>query len=207
MQFNVKKLFSKKENKKIIIIVGLGNPGEKYKNTYHNVGYMVIDTLGSILNVKVKRAECHSLTGVYSTDSHRVILAKPITYMNLSGQAVKSLIVKHKADLEDIIIIFDDIDIYRFNIRARSSGSAGSHKGMRDIIDIIKSEQIKRIRVGVGREESQLKDYVLSDIKREDQQEFNKTFERVGNALQGYFEDEDFEKLMRTLNNKVGDEV
>lgn len=207
MQFNFKKFFSKKEKEERIIIVGLGNPGPKYQNTYHNVGYKVVDALASKLSIKVKRAECSSLTGTYSKNNLRVILAKPTTYMNLSGQAVKSLVCKYNATFDDVIIVFDDIDLNRFNIRARHAGSAGTHKGMRNIIELAKSDMIKRIRIGIGREQKELKNFVLSAIKKEDAENFSKCFDRVTFALQDYFVNKDFDKLMRTLNSRVGDEV
>ncbi len=207
MQFNFKRFLSKEKKKKTIIFIGLGNPGEKYKYNYHNIGYMVIDLLASKFGIKIRRAECSALVGNFSSSNKKIILAKPITYMNLSGQAVKSLAVEHGVDIKDIIIIYDDIDLARFDIRARSGGSAGTHKGMGNIIDILGDTQIKRIRIGIGKEGRELKDYVLSDIKKQDRNDFQSSFEKVTDALIKYVKEEDFEKLMNGLNRKVGDDI
>lgn len=201
MQFDIKRLFSKKEKKRTIIIVGLGNPGDKYQNTYHNMGYKVLDELASRYDVKIKRAECSSLTAAFNNDSMRIVLAKPITYMNLSGQAVKSLAIKHNADISDIIIVYDDIDLSRFTIRARQNGSAGSHNGMKNIVAVMGSSEIKRIRIGVGKEEGDLKNYVLSNINKADEKNFKQCFEKTAAAISNYITENDFEKLMRDLNS------
>lgn len=184
----------------MIIIVGLGNPTEEYAKTFHNMGYMAIDALADKLGKKIKKAECDSLTVTFSRNGEKVVLAKPLTYMNLSGKAVKSLIAKYKATPEEVVILYDDIDIDRYTLRARASGSAGTHNGMRDIISTLGTTGVKRVRIGIGREGYDLKDYVLSKIKSEDEGEFKKVFDKLAGALNAYLKNADFEALMRAIN-------
>ena len=192
--------FFQGEKEEMIIIVGLGNPTEEYAKTFHNMGFMAIDTLADKLGKKIKKAECDALTVTFSCNGEKVVFAKPLTYMNLSGKAVKSLIAKYKAQPEDVIILYDDIDIDRFTLRARVSGSAGTHNGMRDIISTLGTTNIKRVRIGIGREGYELKDYVLSKVKSEDEAEFKKVFDKLADALSAYIKNADFEALMRAIN-------
>ncbi len=191
----------------MLIVVGLGNPGEDYQNTYHNMGYKTVDALADKLSVKCKRAECSSLTAWGTHSGVRIVLAKPITYMNASGQAVKSLLTKYKSALDDLIVVYDDIDLPRFSLRARSGGSGGTHNGMKNIIETLANDEFKRIRIGVGRGDGELKDYVLSSIKKQDEKSFRQCFEKVAEGILEYAEHGDFEKLMRKLNTKENNEV
>ncbi len=185
------------------IIVGLGNPGKEYENTFHNMGFKALDALAEKMGKSIKKAECQALTCTFSRNSEKVVFAKPITYMNLSGQSVKSLIQKYSAKIEDLVVIYDDIDIDRFSIRARASGSAGTHNGMRSIVECLGSDKFKRIRVGIGRDVAyNLADYVLSNIKAEDLKTFNALFEEVATSLESYLKHDDFDRLMREINKK-----
>lgn len=191
----------------MLIVVGLGNPGEDYLNTYHNTGYNAVEALADKLCVKLKRAECSSLTGGAVRGGKRIIVAKPLTYMNLSGQAVKSLLVKYKAAPSDLVVIYDDADLPRFYIRARADGSGGTHNGMKSIIDILGTKDFKRIRIGVGREDGTLKDYVLSRVKKSDENGFKQCYAKAAEAVLAYAEHGDFDRLMRELNGGEGHEV
>lgn len=187
----------------MIIIVGLGNPGKEYENTFHNMGFRALDTLADKMGKSIKKAECQALTCTFSRNSEKVIFAKPLTYMNLSGQAVKSLLTKYGATADDLVVIYDDIDIDRFAIRARASGSAGTHNGMKSIVNTLGTDKFKRIRVGIGRENVfNLADYVLSSIKAEDSAQFNSLFEDLAVALESYLKHNDFDRLMREINAK-----
>ena len=179
------------------LIVGLGNPGKEYENTYHNTGWRAVDKLAETLGKKIRKAECASLTWTGSVAGRRVVIAKPLTYMNLSGDAVKSLSAKFK---EEPLIIYDDIDIPAGTLRARESGSAGTHNGMRDVINKMGTEKIKRIRVGIGRGNGELKDYVLSVPPAAEAGLIDSAIDRLTNALLNYLGDHDFEKLMRSVN-------
>ena len=174
------------------IIVGLGNYGDKYAYTFHNMGFLAADCLSDRLGIKIKTRECSSLTGVGSYRGEKLILAKPLTYMNLSGQAAKELMARYKATNRDVIVIFDDIDIPRATVRVRENGSGGTHNGMRNIIAEIGTQDFPRIRIGIGRppERMPLADYVLGDVPRDErpalaaaiEQACDACLERVGNA-------------------------
>ncbi len=170
----------KTPKKKIKLIVGLGNPDKKYFDTYHNIGFCFIDKLSSKLDIKVKKKECKSLTGEGFIEreeqqidpktgkiqtkitKEKIILAKPQTYMNLSGEAVLELVKKYKFSLDEILIVLDDIDIEAGTYRYRENGSGGTHNGLRNIVQLLKSQEFKRIRIGIGKDERMdLADYVL----------------------------------------------
>lgn len=152
------------------IIVGLGNPGEKYANTYHNVGWLTLDAVAAALGITIKNAECDSLTGVGSVGGERVILAKPQTYMNASGRAVKQLLGRYKALPSDLLVVYDDIDIEKGTFRFRERGSAGTHNGMRDIVSALGGGDFARVRIGTGPvpENIPLVGYVLMNITDDD---------------------------------------
>lgn len=179
------------------IIVGLGNPGKEYENTYHNTGWRAVDKLAEKLGKKIKKAECSALIWTGTVGGERVVLAKPLTYMNLSGDSVKSLCRKFKVEP---IIVYDDIDIPAGTVRARESGSGGTHNGMRDVINKMGTEKIKRIRIGIGRGKGELKDYVLSVPSAAEAELIDSAVDRLTDALMIYLKDHDFEKLMRSVN-------
>lgn len=183
-----------------MLIVGLGNPGEEYAKTYHNMGYMVLDSLAERLNKKVNRAECSALTAIKEIGGEKIILAKPLTYMNLSGEAVKSLAIKYNQKADDIIVIYDDIDIPRYSVRIREKGSAGTHNGMRNIVSLLQTENFKRIRMGIGREEGDLKSYVLDKISSHDEEKFAQSIAQISLLIEEYVKTKDFDRLMREGN-------
>lgn len=141
------------------LVVGLGNPDGLYSKTYHNIGFMAIDKLVKKLGAEFNKKKCKSQIAKIGD----VIFAKPLTYMNLSGDAVAELKKYYKLSLSDILIILDDIDLPKGKFRFRENGSAGTHNGLRDIIK--KVGETPRIRIGIGKPENMdLKDYVLSNI-------------------------------------------
>ena len=183
-----------------MILIGLGNPGKEYENTFHNMGYGVVDAVAEKVNKKINKIECDSLTAVCEYKGEKLVLAKPLTYMNLSGNAVKSLVSKYGEKAGEIVVVYDDIDLPRFALRVRGSGSAGTHNGMRNIVEKLGSEEFKRIRVGIGRPEHDLRDYVLSRPTAEDEKAFREVFDRAAALLLRYAEDGDFDRLMREGN-------
>lgn len=183
-----------------MLIVGLGNPTAEYENTFHNMGYLTIDTLANRLGKKIIKSECQALTAVKDINGEKIILAKPLTYMNLSGQAVKELMAKYKQTPDNLIVIYDDIDIPRYSVRLRSNGSAGTHNGMKSIVELINTTEFKRIRIGIGKSEYDLADYVLSKITKEDQKTFALTFNKVAELLEEYINTNNFDKLLRESN-------
>lgn len=145
------------------LIVGLGNPGELYKNTRHNVGFMFLDKIVDDLNLKFtvdKRLKGE--IAISNFNSEKVILLKPLTFMNLSGEAVKLVKDYYKIDDKDILVIYDDLDLPTGKIRIRQNGSAGGHKGMGNIIKLLGNDLIKRVRIGIDKSERiPVVDYVL----------------------------------------------
>ena len=147
------------------LIVGLGNPGTVYDGTYHNLGFMAVTRLADENNIMLDKAKFNGLYGQGIIKDEKVILLKPLTYMNLSGQAVKAFADYYKILPEDIIVFCDDIDIAKGTTRYREKGSAGTHNGLKNIIYCLGSQDFKRIRIGAGNDKTMdLKDYVLSKI-------------------------------------------
>ena len=132
------------------IIAGLGNPGKKYEETRHNMGFMAVDFLAEKYDIKVNKIRFRALTGEGRIAGQKVLLLKPQTYMNLSGESVRLALEYYKVNPQELIVIYDDIDIQAGMIRIRKKGSAGTHNGMRNILYHIQTEDFRRIRVGIG---------------------------------------------------------
>lgn len=152
------------------LIVGLGNPGAKYAGTRHNAGFSVIDKLAERHNIKVDTCKHKALIGKGVINGEKVILAMPQTFMNLSGESVRAIMDFYKLTVDDLIVVYDDIDLDVGKIRIREKGSAGGHNGMKNIILHSGSQDFVRVRVGVGKkpEHMDLADHVLSRFSRED---------------------------------------
>jgi PTH1 family peptidyl-tRNA hydrolase len=151
------------------IIVGLGNPGRKYENTRHNIGFIAVEHLANRHNIKINKIKHKALIGEGHIDGEKVMIVKPQTFMNLSGRSVREIMEYYKEDINNLIIIYDDIDIEAGAIRIRKKGSAGTHNGMRSIIYELMTDEFPRIRIGIGRVENiQLRSYVLENFKKEE---------------------------------------
>lgn len=186
-----------------MIIIGLGNKGLSYKNTYHNMGFDVVSKLAKELGVRFSHTECKAKTAVTNVNGKRVVLAKPETYMNLSGESVRELMGKYKETADGIIVIYDDIDIAIGTIRARNAGSAGTHNGMRNIVECLNGKTaFKRIRIGTGFDHGNVPLYnvVLSKVKGENKTLVDASTDFVANELLSFLKDGDFDKLMRNVN-------
>lgn len=186
-----------------MIIIGLGNKGLSYKNTYHNMGFDVVSKLAKELGVRFSHTECKAKTAVTNVNGKRVVLAKPETYMNLSGESVRELMGKYKETADGIIVIYDDIDIAIGTIRARNAGSAGTHNGMRNIVECLNGNTaFKRIRIGTGFDHGNVPLYnvVLSKVKGENKTFVDASTDFVANELLSFLKDGDFDKLMRNVN-------
>ena len=165
------------------LIVGLGNPGLSYKKTRHNAGFQALDALAERFDIRVKTKGFSALYGEGRIENERVILAKPQTYMNLSGDAVQQLLHFYKLEPERLIVLYDDIDLPLGSMRIRANGSAGSHNGMRSILACVHSENFARIRIGVGKDESVLlRDYVLKRPSKAEQKTLDEVFENAAEA-------------------------
>ena len=152
------------------LITGLGNPGDKYRYTKHNVGFMVLDYFASEHNISISKLKHKALIGEGQIGQERVILAKPQTYMNLSGESVQELMHWYKEDISRLIVVYDDVDLDVGRIRIRPSGSSGTHNGMKSIIYLLNTDKFPRIRVGIGKQPAymDLGDYVLSRFNDEE---------------------------------------
>src|SRR5438552_8970381 len=150
------------------LIVGLGNPGGDYAATRHNVGWWVVDAFAKKFRIDVTKHEKDALTGTGRVAGGSVMVAKPLTYMNLSGNAVRLLVNSYLESTDDLMIVYDDIDLPLGKLRIRLNGSAGTHNGMRSVVESLASEQFPRLRCGVRGdnygEGGQLRDYVLDDF-------------------------------------------
>ena len=182
------------------LIVGLGNPGKKYEGTRHNMGFMAVDLLSDQAQIDVDKEVFHGLMGrgkIFDTD---VILFKPTTFMNLSGTAVQEVVHYFKIALEDIVVIYDDMALPVGSIRLRKEGSSGGHKGMQNIIDCLSTEQIKRIRVGIGEPgDNDNIDFVLSKPLKDEMPSIEEAISDAVRAVKEYLKS-DFDRAMNKYN-------
>ena len=164
----------------MFLIVGLGNPDKIYENTYHNIGFMVVDKLCQNGGFKFSKSACQASLCEFFLNDQKVLVAKPKTYMNLSGNSVMSFKNKFKLKNENILVVVDDIDLPLGTFRFKTSGSGGTHNGMRSIVRIIGSD-FPRIRIGIGKPQNQqdLADYVLSKIDKNSKEIIEKVIDEV----------------------------
>lgn len=172
------------EGKNMYIIVGLGNPGRQYDATRHNVGFIAIDEIAKRLNIKMDRLKFKAIVGEGRIGTEKIVLAKPQTFMNLSGQSVVELMNYYKVDRSKLIVIYDDIDIDVGRIRIRLKGSAGTHNGMKNIIYLLGYDDFPRIRIGVSkpRPQQDLASFVLSKFEKEEIQPMIDSIETAAKA-------------------------
>lgn len=167
------------------LVVGLGNPGSKYWNTRHNVGYAALDALASSLGVQVDRVKFQGLTAQATLEGHKLILLKPTTYMNLSGQSVQAAAKFYKIPPERIVILSDDISLEPGRLRVRKSGSAGGHNGLKSIIASLGSQDFPRVKIGVGAKphpDYDLADWVLGVFPLDQRKAMEETYARAAEA-------------------------
>jgi len=188
----------------MFVIVGLGNPGKKYENTRHNAGFMSIDALAEKYGINISEKKHKALCGTGVIEGNKVLLIKPQTFMNVSGESVRSVMDFYKIDPEeDMIVIYDDISLAPGNIRIRKKGSAGGHNGIKSIIAHAGTQNFMRIKVGVGEKPSgwDLADYVLGHFSEEDNQKLKDVMPDIIQAatlmVQG-----DVDKAMNDFNAK-----
>ena len=169
------------------LIVGLGNPGEKYENTRHNVGFQVIDELAERQGKPVQRLKFKALTGLLTIGGEKALVMKPVTYMNLSGEAVRPAADFYKLPPERILVISDDVALAAGRLRIRAKGSAGGHNGLKNIIQHLGTDQFPRIRVGVGEKphpDYDLADWVLGRPQGEDKKAIDAAVKRAADAVE-----------------------
>ena len=166
------------------LIVGLGNPGPEYERTRHNVGWQVVDAFAKKFRIAVTRHEKNALTGTGRVAGGSVLVAKPLTYMNLSGDAVRLLLNGYEEPPQEMIVVYDDIDLPVGKLRIRPSGSAGTHNGMRSIVEVLGTENFPRLRIGIGAADGgPLRDYVLDEFAEEERAIVDRAIERAVDAL------------------------
>ena len=191
------------------LIVGLGNPGMKYKSTYHNIGFMTVDKVAKDLRLKFqkqKAIDSHAAEGEYQ--GVKFVLAKPDTYMNLSGNAVKALVKKYRVDIEsELVVIYDDADLPLGKTRMREEGSAGSHNGMRNIVGMLERTDFKRIRVGIkntqlAEKDVKLIDMVLSKVDYEDKPLLTESINASAEAVKDLLSGKDIQRIEEVLNRR-----
>ena len=177
------------------LIVGLGNPGKAYAHNRHNVGFRCLNYFARLHFVRFDHRQCRARVGIGKLRGEKLLLAKPRTFVNLSGNSVACLVRKHNIPLSDLLIIYDDLDLPVGKIRLRQSGGAGGHKGMNSIISALGGEDFPRIRVGIGRPQAEeqpvsedaIVNYVLSDFSRQEETIIKPVIAKVAEAINCFF--------------------
>lgn len=182
-------------------IVGLGNPGTAYSDTRHNVGFMVVDELAKRWGIKVTQSKCKALIGEGHAQGEKVALIKPMTYMNLSGESVRAFMDYYKADLSDMIVVYDDLDTETGKLRLRYQGSAGGHNGIKSLIQHLDTQTFNRVRMGISRPMPgmNIADYVLSSFAKSDKEKLAAMIEQACDAIEFSFK-APFEETMAKFN-------
>jgi PTH1 family peptidyl-tRNA hydrolase len=188
----------------MFLVVGLGNPGDEYANTPHNLGFRVIDLLAERYAIRVSRKDSRALVGVGEISGHRVMLAKPQTYMNLSGTSVAPLMTKHKLTPADLILVYDELDLPWFEMRIKPRGSAAGHNGVKSVIAELGTNEFTRVRLGVnpGHKVQDGAEYLLASVKRSQQKETEDLVGRGADAVASIIA-EGVEKSMTIYNRRA----
>lgn len=196
------------------IIAGLGNPGRKYENTRHNMGFIAVDLIAEKYDIKIDKIKFKALVGEGRIGGQKVILIKPQTYMNLSGQSIMEIMNFYKEDIENLIVIYDDLDIPTGTIRVRKKGSAGTHNGMRNIVYLLADDGFPRIRVGIGpvakdgtqdKEKARnldLVDYVIGGVSKSEKELLEDSLTRAAEAAASIVTD-GIDRAMNKYNIKA----
>lgn len=189
----------------MFIIAGLGNPKREYDNTRHNIGFALIDALSEKYRISVLNSQFKALVGKGIIEGHKVILAKPLTYMNLSGESIRPLTDYYKIDpTTELIVVSDDVSLPPGQIRIRKKGSAGGHNGLKSVIGQLGSEEFYRIRIGVGEKPKgyDLADYVLGHFSKEEQLLMKEGIEKAVGAAKLILDGE-IDRAMNEFNRKI----
>ena len=182
------------------LIVGLGNPGKKYEHTRHNMGFDTIDLFSELAKIDIDKEAFKGLVGRGKVLDEDVYLLKPQTYMNLSGESVREIVSYFKIPTEDIIVIYDDLDLEPGKIRLRLSGSSGGHKGIQNIIENLGTENIKRIRIGIGKPTFDTIDYVLGKPLKDERPLIDNAINNAVEALKEILK-HNFDSAMNKFNH------
>ncbi|MFV0379315.1 MAG: aminoacyl-tRNA hydrolase [Anaerorhabdus sp.] len=182
------------------IIVGLGNPGKEYENTRHNAGFDAIDLVAREMNVSFTQEKFNATLASFNYQQEKIILVKPLTYMNNSGIAVRAIVDFYKLDLNDLLIVHDDLDLAINRIRIRKKGSAGGQKGMASIQSHLNTQEINRIRIGIDKNPLiPIVDYVLGRVAKEDRDKYQNSLQHTSDAII-YFFKHPIDEVMNRFN-------
>ena len=171
-------------------IVGLGNPGAQYEHTRHNIGFEVVNLLAERLQAPFKQSKFKGLCAETTVNGEKVLLLKPMTYMNLSGESVKAAMDYYRLGTGDLLVVYDDLDLPPGKIRLRQKGSAGGHNGIKSIIHHLGTQEFNRIRIGIGRpdRDAYMPDYVLGRFSKEDRVKMQLAVEKSADACEAWLE-------------------
>ncbi|MGD6778043.1 MULTISPECIES: aminoacyl-tRNA hydrolase [Bacillaceae] len=183
------------------VFVGLGNPGRQYEETRHNIGFMVIDELADKWNIPLTQSKFKGIFGQGTINGEKVLLVKPLTYMNLSGECVRPLLDFYKLDVEDLVVIYDDLDLPAGKLRLRQKGSAGGHNGIKSLIQHLQTQNFNRIRMGIDRPKNgpSISDYVLGKFQTEERPAIDDSIKKAAEACEENLSKE-FLQVMNTFN-------
>ncbi|MDR7415990.1 MAG: aminoacyl-tRNA hydrolase [Armatimonadota bacterium] len=184
------------------LVVGLGNPGRRYRGTRHNVGWEVVDRLCARWGIGVSQQEEEALVGKGEIGGLAVLLAKPLTYMNRSGEAVRGLVDRYGVRPQEVLVIYDDVDLPVGAIRIRPRGSSGGHHGMASVLEALGTSEIPRVRVGIGRPSGDAAEYVLSRFSPEERPLIREAVERAADAVETILR-EGLEAAMNRYNRRA----
>lgn len=186
----------------MFLIVGLGNPEEKYAKTFHNMGFLAAGDAAALLGAKFRKKECEASVAEAYLGGEKVIVARPLTYMNASGRAVKQLMARYKISPDELVVIYDDYDLPKGHVRIRPSGSAGTHNGMRSVIAETGISQFARIRIGIRDEAADIPiiNYVLTEVRKEDYALFTDACRRAAEAAVSLARGEKIDLVMGRYN-------
>jgi len=186
------------------LIAGLGNPGKDYEDTRHNIGYRAVEAIAKNKEIEINKNQHRGLIGSYYQNGEKILLVKPTTYMNLSGLCIKEIVDYYKIPLENVLVVYDDIDFDVGEVRIRANGSAGTHNGMRSIIDHLNDDQFARIRIGIGKKPAQwddLADYVLSKFLENEKEIMAESIKSAAKAVD-YFINKGIDFAMNRINKR-----
>ncbi|WP_143317546.1 aminoacyl-tRNA hydrolase [Clostridium sp. HBUAS56017] len=183
----------------MFLIVGLGNPGREYENTRHNIGFDAIDAIAKKYNIEVNRIKFKGVCGEGFIGGKKVILLKPSTYMNLSGESVREVMDFYKLSEEEVLVVYDDISLEVGRLRIREKGSAGGHNGIKSLISHMGTDVFSRIKIGVGQPEGNLVNHVLGNFSKEDRKYLEEVLDVVVSAA-GVILNDDTKEAMNKFN-------